>query len=126
MSKRILPQIETVEQVAATFKGNYPQLAAKCNGRIEKAIDLASSGYVILLRHNLARVHSQSRDTAYDVSLGAFGSWAFCECSDNRKSGNTCKHILAAEFATRAQELERNRAIREYYFEREEMAEVAT
>lgn len=112
MATPILPQHGLVLQVAHTFAENYPQLARKANGRIQKAIDLAVSGYVTVVCHNRALVRSQTRKVHYTVSTGAFGAWASCDCPDNRR-GNTCKHILAVEFAVRAYKIELRRTIEE-------------
>ncbi len=103
MSHVILAQEGFVRQALAEFVQRFPVTAQRANGRVEKAFDLALSGYV---SHNGSphsfEVRSQSRpDEIYLVDSDA----ATCECADSKRFP-VCKHRIAAYIADRAEFLE--------------------
>jgi predicted nucleic acid-binding Zn finger protein len=116
MSYQILPQRKFVVEAAQTFKQNYPKVAERANGRIEKAMDLAQSGYVTRMGPDKMFVRSQEQPRdGYIVERGVFGGWASCSCADYVKgASNHCKHILASEFAERADALQTIEALAEW------------
>lgn len=107
MFTQIVAQNSTIAQAARRFAANYPELAHKCNGRIERAQSIATAGYVFIASdRRMAYVLSPASDCTFQVGRGIFGQWSACDCPDNAKRANTCQHILAAEFAEQARALE--------------------
>ncbi len=100
MDKPILPHQAYLRQAVRAFVARYPDYAARCNGRLAKAYDLALSGYVHALGGGKFAVRSQSGNSRYQVEVYGVDE-PRCECPD-RARVVYCKHVLAALFATQA------------------------
>jgi len=83
-----------LKAAAEQFRSEYPELARKCNGRMEKAIDLAMSGHVESWGADGFAVGSQTSATVYGVSLVGEVTEHTCSCKDTWIG--YCKHRLAA------------------------------
>ncbi len=96
--KPILPRFKCVEDEARAFAQRFPDLAQRANGRIEKAIDLAASGFVFPTDEPMVfYVRSQSGDGGYRVDADA----GTCECGDYTRA-HVCKHRIATYLAVAA------------------------
>jgi len=86
---------EHAQLLGELFKERYPQLVEKCNGRIERAVEIVSRVGACRTdpRPYVYLVESQSGNGYYEVDVKAKS----CSCPDSTK-GNMCKHRLAIGF----------------------------
>jgi hypothetical protein len=86
---------EHAQLLGDLFKAHYPQLADRCNGRIERAVEIVSRVGACRTdpRPGIWLVESQSGNGYYEVNTET----RTCTCPDSQK-GNLCKHRLAIGF----------------------------
>lgn len=113
MDTNIIAEQDTIERVALTFVRDYPQYAMVAGQRIQKAITLASLGFVHRTEiSGVFFVRSQSPRAAAGVGYFVRRGRSVCTCEDAAR-GHTCKHYLAAFLAERAERLEADWQMRE-------------
>ena len=92
---------EVVSNIAEKASIKLP----KCNGRIDKAVQIVLNNDVELVDNHLAKVHSQ---TSANITYTVNGT---CECRDyTRAPSNWCKHRLAYGIYKRAMQYIERRA----------------
>lgn len=123
MDTNIIAEQDTIERVALTFVRDYPQYAMVAGQRIQKAITLASLGFVHRTETSgVFFVRSQSPRAAAGVGYFVRRGRSVCTCEDAAR-GHTCKHYLAAFLAERAESLDADRQILEDRLTAAEIAE---
>jgi len=106
MSYQIVAREQTLVKTAHELRTNYPVFAQKANGRIERALDLALSGFVFGT-DDPDTFWVRSQDPRAKANEGYYveirNGQSTCQCMDFER-GNKCKHIIATWIAIQAEQ----------------------
>lgn len=112
MDSKIISPKEFVVEAKREFESKYPQIAEDSNGRMDKALDLALSGFVHRTdSEKTFIVLSQKNPKMYYTVENFIDKDVYCDCMDfwmhnvRYFDPMPCKHILAVWIATEAEDL---------------------